>query len=188
MSSALDAVQSLLSSAPDRQAAGAIHQSISVGPLWSSAMRQRLGTIKQSRPVCELLVQRTMALPAADPHCVVMLSVISQFVTTLGCMDTRSSEEVLTAMQRVIDQLATTSSASISGTIDHLYAVGLSALVRVGCTISPSTRERLGQTYDLMSWSTRCHHGELRRGIVSIATVRANEHIDSHRCSGFSPA
>lgn len=168
VSSTLDAVQFLLSAAQDRRASETIHHAISSGPLWSSPLRQRLGTIRQMRPICELLVQRTNALSPSEPYCVVILSVISHFITTIGCMDSPSSEEVMKAMQRVIDQVATTSSASVSGSIDHLYAIGLSALIRVGRTIGSSTRGRLGQTYDLLGWSTTCQHGELRREIVSI--------------------
>lgn len=167
MSSILDAVQLLLSSATDKRAAEAIHQSISSGPLWSLALRHRLGATRQTAPICDLLVQRTTSLSAGDPQCVVMLSVISHFVTTIASTDPHSSEEVMTAMQGVIDQLATTSSASASGNIDSMYAVGLSALIRVGRTISPSIRERLGQTYGLLHWNSKCQHDELCREIAS---------------------
>lgn len=167
MSAILDAVQSLLSSAHDRRATDAVHQSISSGPLWSLELRQRLATIRQTRSIHKLLVQRTHSLSATDPHAAAVLSVISHYTSTIGRSDQDSREEIMTAMQRIIDQLATTSSSSTPGSIDLLFAVGLSALIRVGRAISPSIREQLGRAYGLMGWSASCPHDELRREIVS---------------------
>lgn len=167
MTNVIDAVESLSSAAPDWHSAEATHQSITSGPLWSPVLRQRLATIRKSRLSRDLLIKRAARLSDAQPRSVVLLSVISHFALTIASEDRPSSEEILTVTQRVVDQLATTSSASATGRVDSMYAVGLSAVIRVGCMVGPSTRERLGQAYDLLKLTTTCRHSELQREIVS---------------------